>query len=89
MNKNNKPKVFEVSTDCDVKASIQIAQVSVTSSVGTRRANDEACLSLRGLDGVELATFFTSRQLDDFITHLQRLRYALDQRNCHKIKCPF
>ena len=80
MNKKNL-KIYEVATDNDVRASLLIAHVTITSRIGTRRADDEACLILKDLEGIELATMFTSQQLDNFIMQLQQMKYALQERN--------
>ena len=62
-------------------ALLLIAHVTITSSIGTRRADDEACLILKDLEEIELATMFTSQQLDNFIMQLQQMKYALQERN--------
>ncbi len=84
-------RIYEVATDTDVRASLQIAHVTITSSLGTHRADDEVCLVLKDLDGMELATMFTSQQLDNFILQLQQMKYALQERNGRRrgVKCPF
>ena len=82
-------KVYDVVTDSDVKASVQIAKVTITSNKGTHRGNDVACLVLEDIDGMTLATTFTDSQLTDFINRLRNMKMLLEQCNNHRgINCP-